>query len=245
MDILAIKMDCCQTTITQIALNDKSATVKKTVSFLFYLGYKQIKKPEIYVSKIKSVLKQQFPAYRKNRLLLIVSPDFCEERFMRDPDVVQLAKEEGCSASDFILTDAGIGGMRLVTEQDTKEVDPLYLAFCRQGLIPHYVVSPLYAAWKLTQYIVPQKDNILIVNPAMQNISYSFIKDGSPTETHFGEASIAGFITKLMQQDIDKIKAMQMMLVFGVEPMELAEFGFDYKEYPFLLTGGTVSEVVS
>ena len=242
MRVLTIKMDCCQVAITQLTIDGKDILVEKTRSFLSYLGYTKIKNPEVYAARIKQEVHKHFPLYKKCKLMLIVPPDFCEERFLRDPDLVKLAKEEGSPIKNFTMTAVGLGAMYLITEKEARQIDPLILAFCNQGLIPNFVVSPLYAAWKLTSLLIPQKEEMLIVHPTMQNLSYTLIKDGVPSITHFGEASIAGFIGKLEQQDIDEIKAMQMMVVFGVEPMELTDGGFDYREYPAKLTDGEVKE---
>ena len=242
MRVLTIKMDCCQTAITQLTIDGRDILVEKTLSFLSYLGYTKIKNPEVYAARVRQEVQKHFPLYKKSKLILIVPPDFCEERFLRDPDLVRLAKEEGSPIKNFTMTGVGLGAMYLVTEKEARQIDPLILAFCSQGLIPNFVVSPLYAAWKLTSMLIPQKEEMLIVHPTMQNLSYTLIKDGVPSITHFGEASIAGFISKLQQQDIDEIKAMQMMVVFGVEPLELTDSGFDYREYPVQLVEGKVTE---
>lgn len=235
MRVIAIKMDCCQTAITQVFIDGRDLIVEQTTSFLSLLGYTQIKNPDRYVARVKEELKNKFPDYKKCKLLLIIPPDFCEERFMRDPKLDRLAKQEGVSPKNFVLTDVGLAKMVLVSEQESKELDPLIISFCNQGLSPDWVCSPLYAAWQTSRMLLPQKEDMLIIHPTFQCMSYTLLRNGIPSVTKFGEASTARLIGKLAAQGIDEVKALQMMLVFGVEPMEVVEGKFDYLEYPVVM----------
>ena len=209
MRVLTIKMDCCQTAITQVFIDGRDLVVEQTSTFLALLGYTKIKNPDGYVAKVKAELKEKFPSYKKCKLLLIIPPDFCEERFLKDPDILKL--------------------------------DPLIISFCNQGLIPDWVVSPLYAAWQTTRLLIPQREDMLIIHPTFQSMSYTLIREGIPMTTKFGEASTASLINKLGMQGIDEIKALQMMLVFGVEPMELSDTtNYEYLEYHVELDSGKV-----
>lgn len=241
MRVLIIKMDCCQTAITQVFIDGRDLVVEQTSTFLALLGYTKIKNPDGYVAKIKTELKEKFPSYKKCKLLLIIPPDFCEERFLKDPDILKLAKAEGSSPKNFVSTEVGLGRMRLVSEQESYELDPLIISFCNQGLIPDWVVSPLYAAWQTTRLLLPQREDMLIIHPTFQSMSYTLIREGIPMTTKFGEASTASLINKLGMQGIDEIKALQMMLVFGVEPMELSDTtNYEYLEYRVELDPGKV-----